>query len=299
MENRKFEVEQDTGVSNWQNKKLLWISALAVLLVVALVIGLIVAPNSAEEEKQTDATSSTVRMPESDPTEELEEVADSDGDGIPDEVEIAGWEIEDGTIYKTDPHKADTDSDGLSDLEEAGEVISGEGLDVIYAGITNPEKADSDDDGLNDKVELDGWKTVRGLRFITDPMNSDSDDDGLPDGAEAGKVTENADGDIVYSGFSDPTVKDTDGDGLNDLEEADSLTNPYSADTDGDGLEDAYEARVIGTDPTKKRTDGDGFNDAFEDQNRDTSLKLDPLFEDKKVTRKEYAVEFATGFFRG
>lgn len=163
MNNRKFEANEKPATSgqqikaSWlQNKQLLWISALAALLVIALILGLILVPISSEdEEPQQEATTSS-EAPEPKPSEEPQVILDSDGDGIPDELEIAGWKTEDGTIYHTDPHNSDTDSDGLSDLEEAGEVVSGDGLETIYVGITDPTKADSDDDGLDDKTELHG-----------------------------------------------------------------------------------------------------------------------------------------------
>lgn len=56
--------------------------------------------------------------------------ADTDGDGIADNVELF--------IYGTDPLKADTDNDGLSDGAEVGEHRS------------NPLWADSDGDGMSD-----------------------------------------------------------------------------------------------------------------------------------------------------
>ena len=77
---------------------------------------------------------------------------DKDGDGLPDKREIEGWDI--NVIYPkdknittyhvtSDPKKADTDGDGLSDLEE-----------FLYpSGATDPKKADSDNDGLSDLEE--------------------------------------------------------------------------------------------------------------------------------------------------
>src|SRR5699024_3022951 len=120
-----------------------------------------------------------------------------------------GWEVSSGKTYRTDPNNADTDSDGLSDGEEAGEVISGEGFDAVYAGIADPTEADSDGDGLDDREEVLGWTTTRGEQFFTDPMKPDTDGDGLDDGVEAGIVFGTPSRQATYPGYSDPTKKDT------------------------------------------------------------------------------------------
>jgi hypothetical protein len=74
---------------------------------------------------------------------------DSDGDGLTDEQEMAGWDItiyrmRTGEIVKTihvtsDPNKADTDGDGLSDYVE-------------YLK-SDPRNVDTDGDGLKDKID--------------------------------------------------------------------------------------------------------------------------------------------------
>src|SRR5262249_18745150 len=88
---------------------------------------------------------------------------DSDGDGLTDEQEMKGWDVwiekyglQLGTdtfgniVYQyhvtSDPHKADTDGDGLSDYEE-----------WLYK--SDPNLVDSDDDGLWDGEEVHRWHT--------------------------------------------------------------------------------------------------------------------------------------------
>jgi len=68
---------------------------------------------------------------------------DSDGDGLPDDIEIS---------FGTNPFKADTDGDGLSDYEE------------INKYHTNPLNTDTDNDGLSDYDEI--------FKYQSDPLNA-------------------------------------------------------------------------------------------------------------------------------
>ena len=138
---------------------------------------------------------------------------------------------------ETDPRQADvdTDSDGLTDPEEA--VLG-----------TNPNRADTDGDGLSDGNEV--------RQRNTDPLSIDTDCDGVTDGAEVAAGT-------------DPLRADSDGDGLSDglelgtscnvaptvptqttqaclsrcVADADptTTTNPRAVDSDGDGIDDGAE----------------------------------------------------------
>lgn len=101
---------------------------------------------------------------------------DTDGDGIPDTLEVF--------VFDTDYSIVDTDGDAMSDFEEifvagtpptdAGPDFDGDGLsDALEATIgTRPNKADTDGDGLNDGQEL---------FFNTDPLLPDTDGDGVID----------------------------------------------------------------------------------------------------------------------
>ena len=70
--------------------------------------------------------------------------------------------------YGTDPYRADTDSDGLSDYDE------------IFVYFSNPLLADSDSDGLRDAQEIE---------YDMDPMNPDTLGDGILDGDRIFSVT--------------------------------------------------------------------------------------------------------------
>lgn len=103
--------------------------------------------------------------------------ADVDGDGLRADFEKA---------LRTNPRKADTDRDGLSD-----------GAEVTVHG-TNPKHKDSDRDGLSDSREV---------ALGTDPLDADSDDDGLKDGQELKRGTDPNDGDTDDDGISDKKDK--------------------------------------------------------------------------------------------
>lgn len=113
------------------------------------------------------------------------------------------------------PAPVDTDSDGLSDTDEA-------------ALGTDPNNQDSDGDGIPDGREVNA--------LGSNPLDTDTDSDGLTDALE-----------VDHScGINTP---DSDGDGLGDAFEANSGFSECSlADTDGDGDDDLAEFS-LGTDP--------------------------------------------------
>lgn len=120
---------------------------------------------------------------------------DSDGDGIPDQVETSGWRTQGGAVYRTNPDSRDTDGDGLTDCDEAGTLVTNAQSESVYYGYSNPLLPDTDGDSLGDAAEAD-----LGL----DPFDRDSDDDQLEDGYEV---------EVVGSA---PDMADTDGDGFED-----------------------------------------------------------------------------------
>ncbi len=138
--------------------------------------------------------------------------ADTDGDGLSDGQEV--------NVYGTSPTNPDTDGDGLKDGAE-------------ISRRTDPFRSDTDYDGLNDGFEL---------LLGTDPRQPDTDGDGLTDGWEDESgydptVDNNTDADPDNDADADP-----DGDGLTNGEENDWGTNPNQSDTDGDGVSDGAEA---------------------------------------------------------
>lgn len=116
---------------------------------------------------------------------EDETAADTDGDGLRDDLE---------DLFGTDKTKQDTDGDGLSDYVE---VMMG----------TNPLSKDSDSDGVEDAQEDtdgDGIPNGEELAGGTDPAFEDTDFDGLTDSDEKNRYR------------TDPVKEDTDGDGASD-----------------------------------------------------------------------------------
>jgi hypothetical protein len=191
------------------------------------------------------------------PPRNVSDTTDTDGDGLFDNNETAGWDVtftnESGTYtvhVASEPFVQDTDFEGLNDLQE-------------YNCSSNPGVVDTDDDGLSDYVEFtigtnvthydtdgDGLDDYTEIIFGSNPNVVDTDGDGLNDKEE-------------FDFDSDPTKKDTDGDDLTDKEEKDFGSNPRNPDTDGDCLFDNAEINETGS-ANNSDTDGDGLMDGLE-----------------------------------
>ncbi|MAC50486.1 MAG: hypothetical protein CMO45_09565, partial [Verrucomicrobiales bacterium] len=147
---------------------------------------------------------------------------DEDGDGLPDfyENEIAG-NLTDLNGNEAGPGPGagtgDFDGDGLTDLDEYEETT------------TNPIKADTDGDGLSDGVETNTGTYVSATNTGTDPKKADTDKDGLADGVETntGELV-----DEENTG-TDPNNADTDGDGYADGGELVGGTDPNDENSKG------------------------------------------------------------------
>ncbi len=191
------------------------------------------------------------------PPRNVSDTTDTDGDGLFDNNETAGWDVtftnESGTYtvhVESEPLVEDTDFEGLNDLQE-------------YNCSSNPGVVDTDGDGLSDYVEFtigtnvthydtdgDGLDDYTEIIFGSNPNVVDTDGDGLTDKEE-------------FDFDSDPTKKDTDGDDLTDREEFDFGSNPRNPDTDGDCLFDNAEVNETGS-ANNSDTDGDGLMDGLE-----------------------------------
>ena len=68
---------------------------------------------------------------------------------------------ESGVTYRTDPNKADTDGNGLTDSDEAGTASTSGDKTGAYVGYSDALVADTDSDGLGDGDEADLGLDVR------------------------------------------------------------------------------------------------------------------------------------------
>jgi hypothetical protein len=165
----------------------------------------------------------------------IQDLNDSDGDGIPD---------------LSDPPLPDSDDDGVVDTNDncPGTPL---GESVNAQGCSNSQ-LDSDNDGIKDDIELDS---------CTDVYDADTDDDGISDGIE----DKNQDG-ILDAGETDPCDPDTDGDGIQDGTESGLTLADIGSDTDTNIFQPDLDPLTT-TDSLLQDSDGDGYSDSDEDKN--------------------------------
>ncbi len=219
------------------------------------------------------------------------DVADSDGDGLPD--------LEEVETYNTNPRNTDSDGDGLSDGDEVN----------LYG--TDPDNPDSDGDGQSDGDEVaqgsgpndpnsygvgvsgtliySGGQTSGTCRVLAVPWPVA--EESIETQAVSMAVLEEpgtyrlgpiANGrDYLFFAFRDSNTN-----GLADTWEAWGAysNNPVNAtgalagvdivltdpDSDGDEIPDYLELFFYGTDPTLTDSDGDGLDDGAEEQAHQT-----------------------------
>ncbi|MGF1548893.1 MAG: OmpA family protein, partial [Thiotrichales bacterium] len=198
---------------------------------------------------------------------------DSDGDGVPDDVEIA---------IGSDPNNPDTDGDGIPDGVEIGADWNNP-LDCDQDGVPDvlePNNVDTDGDGIPNQCDPDddgdGIPTIQeDANGDGKPWNDDFDGDGIPDYLENNRWDTDDDG---IPNWQDP---DDDGDGKLTKDETGSdywrpwgskdmdgklSVNPNQAD-DGDGIPDYLDADETNRGRMADGTgdsDGDGFSDLAE-----------------------------------
>ncbi len=192
--------------------------------------------------------------------------------------------------YQTNPYRADTDDDGLTDYEEiftygtdpTNPDTDGDG--ILDSDDTSPATEDQDGDTLSNTFECtyqmlyegDNTTTVM-LYFI-----ADTDSDGLRDDQED-PDTDTLTNAQEQTYQTNPLAADTDGDGLTDAAEINThATNPTLTDSDGDTLSDSDEL-ALSTNPLNPDTDGDGLTDGFEHLFSTPSMPLDPTLTDSNT----------------
>jgi hypothetical protein len=153
-----------------------------------------------------------------------EKSPDTDGDGLPDGLELGvRWAV-DGTDWD-----ADTNGDGwknfLSDCDPP-----------FYNTRDNVEIVD----GISN-MGSGADRTVIMIGTVTDPRNADTDYDGLPDGIEDANRNGWVDGDGVALAWNEDQKKSRRApNGIVDGDDVWKETSPGVADSDRDGLSDGY-----------------------------------------------------------
>ena len=197
---------------------------------------------------------------------------DDDGDGLTNEQEFLGQDAlgVDHGFGQTMAILADTDEDGLEDGPEVAGTDNGASSHGY--GATDPNDADSDDDGIGDNDEVTGALNTANSSESTDPNDEDTDGDLMGDLYE---ITNNLLGGLDPNDLTDAGIAmDLDGDGIDNIAEHDGIpqTRADKADTDGDGYDDPAEdgfgswlnASATGTSPVDPDSDGDGLLDGDE-----------------------------------
>jgi hypothetical protein len=216
-----------------------------------------------------------------DPNDPNNATKDTDCDGLSDKVE---FETAHEGGLKTHPGRTDTDGDGLPDGLEVGVTtpVAGTSCSLPPASndglTTSPVQADSDGDGLKDGVE-DANHNGKVDDTETDPLRKDTDCDGLIDGPNTASTKgedQNANG-TREATETEPRRFDTDSDGISDGVERGVTSSPDPANCGKVFVPDANPNTT--TDASNPDSDGDGVEDGAEDINQNGTVdpgELDP-----------------------
>ena len=200
---------------------------------------------------------------------------DSDGDGIPDNVEVGddpGNPIDSDMDGTPDYLDLDSDNDGIADEAEAGDNPANP-VDSDDDGTPDYLDTDSDNDGVDDWQESGSG---------VEPSGMDSDMDGIDDAFEVseggpGLNTDPQDSDM--DGIDDYRDTDDDGDGIptededidgnddptNDDSDVDGTPDYLDVDDDGDGVPTEDEDVDGDSNPADDDSDGDGTPDYLDE----------------------------------
>lgn len=182
---------------------------------------------------------------------DLEGTRDSDGDQIPDYLDLDS--DNDGWFDILEANLPDLDADGrfdnATDDNNNGIADAAEGLlstlpDQDNDGLPNSIDLDADNDGLGDAFEMQAIETLLSAGLLPldidndgqpNNLDSDSDGDSIPDSIEAGYPDMDADG------VTD-LLNDADADGIPDSVDITFTQAPDDLDSDGDGIADRFDA---------------------------------------------------------
>jgi len=191
--------------------------------------------------------------------------ADTDGDGIPDSIDICDWTEDASTVNSEgcDWSQQDEDLDGVVNANDEC-LGTNSGYEVDLNGCADYQK-DTDEDGLSDDIDPcpyddsgDDYDSDGCIDLVDDDDDNDGvidDEDDCPKG-QIGLHSNDFDGD----GCHDDEDFDDDQDGLSDEDEGRAGSDPLDVDSDDDGVWDGQDAFPL--DPSEwKDSDGDGYGD--------------------------------------